>query len=74
MHRRFWHARPCPQCAGVSGFADCGYCNGTGVVATPREDIDLNDLRKEWRALAEPRRGYLVSAAALLRARWAEEA
>ncbi|WNL48587.1 hypothetical protein RKE25_23180 (plasmid) [Dyella sp. BiH032] len=71
MHRRFWHVRECPACLRVSNM-QCAVCDGNGVISVPREDLNLEDLRQEWRSLVD-RPGEKASAAAKLRAWWADQ-
>ena len=44
IHRRFWDTTECPVCHWSSGGL-CGHCGGHGYLATPREDINMDDLR-----------------------------
>lgn len=57
IHRRFWLFKPCIFCA-TKPDPDCSVCNGHYVMATPKEDIDLQELEDERRAYAERERRY----------------
>lgn len=75
MHRSWWIYSSCPAC-GLIAWCDCEVCRGTGVVATPREDIRPEDLRAAWRALPERYLPFAhiepVPAVILERVRWAD--
>lgn len=69
----WWHLSLCPSCQGER-FAACAMCSGEGWAATPREDIDIEDLRKAWRALADRNRfrDQPLSPPIAERLRWAD--
>ncbi|MDC8640818.1 hypothetical protein NY667_24350, partial [Xanthomonas hortorum pv. hederae] len=46
MHRSFWQFARCPSCKGGDVF--CTDCGGRAYVSTPREDIDVDQLRQCW--------------------------
>jgi hypothetical protein len=50
MHRGLWDFRLCPECGGA-GRGACAYCDKTGWIVTPREDVEMERLREEWRSL-----------------------
>lgn len=72
MHRRFWEFQPCAFCT-MKGNFDCPHCLGKCVVARPKECIDIEDLRAEWRRLPERylRCGQEVPSVIAERAGWA---
>jgi hypothetical protein len=57
IHRRFWVFTHCPFCA-VAPDPYCSTCNGFGAIATPREDLDLDELERERAEYAERERQY----------------
>jgi hypothetical protein len=57
LHRRFWRFSECPFCA-VKKDLDCIVCKGTWVMATPLDDVDLDDLADAYRDAAEKERRY----------------
>lgn len=50
MHRRFWNFATCTACHG-HGKGACEVCNLIGYFVFPREDLRIEDLCDEWRAL-----------------------
>ncbi|CAD0362710.1 MULTISPECIES: hypothetical protein [Xanthomonas] len=46
MQRSFWQFARCPSCKGTDIF--CVDCCGRAYVSTPREDIDVDELRQYW--------------------------
>ncbi|WP_241485624.1 hypothetical protein, partial [Xanthomonas euvesicatoria] len=46
MPRGFWQFSPCPACKGADSFCTC--CEGRSCIATPREDIDVDELERFW--------------------------
>ncbi|MGD6497627.1 hypothetical protein VWR49_22640, partial [Xanthomonas citri pv. citri] len=46
MPRGFWQFSPCPSCRGTDSFCSC--CGGRNWIATPREDIDVDELARDW--------------------------
>lgn len=73
MSTEWWHLSLCPTCNG-NRHASCALCLGEGWVAMPREDIDLEDLRKDWRAVGERNRfrDQPLPPAIAERVRWAD--
>lgn len=74
MHRRFWQLDPCPVCRREPGCT-CDVCNGVGFTADPCLDLDIDELRAEWRSFAANyrRHGEVVPPQLLERECWADE-
>ncbi|RNK76336.1 hypothetical protein C9388_15990 [Xanthomonas vasicola pv. vasculorum] len=49
MPRGFWQFPPCPACKGTDTFCTC--CGGRNCIATPREDIDIDELARYWQTV-----------------------
>ncbi|APO88714.1 hypothetical protein BJD11_00635 (plasmid) [Xanthomonas euvesicatoria] len=49
MHRSFWQFARCPSCKGTDFF--CVDCCGRAYVSTPRDDIDVDELRRCWESV-----------------------
>ncbi|HET6805336.1 MAG TPA: hypothetical protein VFH59_07855 [Frateuria sp.] len=71
MHRKFWLYTPCPDCA-PGDRALCPSCKGAGIIATPRAEVTMEDLREEYTKLADRYRWqrYPVPAPLMERLRW----
>lgn len=52
MQRKFWTYIPCPDCT-PGDRSVCPSCNGAGVIATPRDEVTVEDLREEYAKLAD---------------------
>lgn len=51
MPRGFWQFAPCPACKGADAFCTC--CEGRNCIATPREDINVDELERFWQTVIE---------------------